>query len=32
MTHVLLRHREIPDIGKLSVYQNNGGLAALRMR
>lgn len=30
MTHVLLRHREIPDIGKLSVYQNNGGLAAFK--
>ena len=30
MTHVLLRHREIPDINKLSVYKKNGGLAAFK--
>ena len=30
MTHILLRHREIPEINKLSVYQKNGGLAAFK--
>jgi NADH-quinone oxidoreductase subunit F len=28
MTHILLRHRDIPDIGKLDVYKKNGGFAA----
>jgi NADH-quinone oxidoreductase subunit F len=27
---LLLRHREIPDIGKLDVYQKNGGFKALK--
>ncbi len=30
MTHILLRHREIPDINQLSVYKKNGGLAAFK--
>ncbi len=30
MAHILLRHREIPDINKLSVYKKNGGLAAFK--
>ncbi len=30
MTHILLRHREVPDIGKLSVYKKNGGFAAFK--
>jgi NADH-quinone oxidoreductase subunit F len=30
MTHILLRHREIPEINQLSVYQKNGGLAAFK--
>jgi len=30
MPHILLRHREIPDINNLTVYQKNGGLAAFR--
>jgi len=30
MTHILLRHREIPDIGKLDVYTRNGGFDAFR--
>lgn len=28
MTHLLLRHRDIPDIGKLDVYKKNGGFEA----
>ncbi|MCA1900378.1 MAG: NADH-quinone oxidoreductase subunit NuoF [Chloroflexi bacterium] len=28
MTHILLRHRDIPDIHKLNVYKKNGGFAA----
>jgi len=28
MTHLLLRHRDIPDIGKMDVYQKNGGFEA----
>jgi NADH-quinone oxidoreductase subunit F len=28
MEHILLRHREIPDLHKLDVYKENGGLAA----
>jgi NADH-quinone oxidoreductase subunit F len=30
MTHILLRHREIPDIQKLTVYKKNGGFAAFK--
>lgn len=30
MAHILLRHREIPDLHKLSVYKKNGGLAAFK--
>ena len=30
MTHILLRHREIPDIQKLNVYKKNGGFAAFK--
>ena len=30
MAHILLRHREIPDIGKLDVYQKNGGFEAFK--
>jgi NADH-quinone oxidoreductase subunit F len=30
MTHILLRHREIPDIHKLNVYKKNGGFAAFK--
>ncbi len=30
MAHILLRHREIPDINQLSVYKKNGGLAAFK--
>ena len=30
MTHILLRHRDIPDINKLSVYKKNGGFAAFK--
>ncbi len=30
MAHILLRHREIPDIGKLDVYQKNGGIEAFK--
>ena len=25
MSHILLRHRDIPDINKIDVYKNNGG-------
>ena len=28
MSHVLLRHRDIPDINKLEVYKKNGGFKA----
>jgi NADH-quinone oxidoreductase subunit F len=28
MAHILLRHREIPDINKIEVYKQNGGFAA----
>jgi NADH-quinone oxidoreductase subunit F len=28
MAHLLLRHRDIPDIGKMDVYQKNGGFEA----
>ena len=27
MDHLLLRHRDIPDIARLDVYQQNGGIA-----
>ena len=30
MAHILLRHREIPDINKLTVYKKNGGFAAFK--
>ena len=30
MAHILLRHREIPDLNKLSVYKENGGLDAFK--
>jgi len=30
MAHVLLRHRDIPDINKLNVYKKNGGFAAFK--
>jgi NADH-quinone oxidoreductase subunit F len=30
MAHVLLRHRDIPDLDQLEVYQQNGGLAAFK--
>jgi NADH-quinone oxidoreductase subunit F len=30
MTHILLRHRDIPDIHKLDVYKDNGGYEAWR--
>jgi len=30
MTTLLLRHREIPEIGKLDVYQKNGGFEAFK--
>jgi NADH-quinone oxidoreductase subunit F len=29
MTHLLLRHRDVPAIGSLDVYRKNGGFAAL---
>ncbi len=30
MAHILLRHRDIPDIHKLDVYRANGGYEALK--
>jgi NADH-quinone oxidoreductase subunit F len=30
MTHILLRHRELPDIHKMTVYKKNGGFAAFK--
>lgn len=30
MAHILLRHRDIPDIHKIDVYQKNGGFTALK--
>ncbi len=30
MSHILLRHRDIPDIKNLDVYVQNGGFAAFR--
>ncbi len=28
MAHLLLRHRDVPDIGKIDVYRKNGGFQA----
>lgn len=30
MEHILLRHRDIPDINNLNVYKRNGGFAAFK--
>ena len=30
MTHILLRHRDIPDINKLDIYKKNGGFEAFK--
>jgi NADH-quinone oxidoreductase subunit F len=30
MAHVLLRHRDIPDINKIEVYKQNGGFEAFK--
>ncbi len=30
MTHILLRHRDIPDINKIDVYKKNGGFEAFK--
>ena len=30
MTHILLRHRDIPDINKINIYKKNGGFAAFK--
>jgi NADH-quinone oxidoreductase subunit F len=30
MPHVILRHRDIPDINKIDVYKKNGGFAAFK--
>ena len=30
MAHVLLRHRDIPDLNKIEVYKKNGGFAAFK--
>ena len=30
MAHLLLRHRDIPDIGKIDIYKKNGGFEALK--
>jgi len=30
MAHVLLRHRDIPDLDQINVYKKNGGLAAFK--
>jgi len=30
MAHLLLRHRDIPDIGRLDVYKKNGGFEAFK--
>jgi NADH-quinone oxidoreductase subunit F len=30
MEHILLRHREIPDISELETYQRHGGFEALK--
>jgi len=28
MTHILLRHRDIPEINNIEVYKQNGGFKA----
>jgi NADH-quinone oxidoreductase subunit F len=30
MSHVLLRHRDIPDLHKINVYKKNGGFSAFK--
>jgi NADH-quinone oxidoreductase subunit F len=30
MPHVILRHRDIPDISKIDIYKKNGGFAAFK--
>ena len=30
MPHVLLRHRDVPDIGRLEIYREHGGFEGLR--
>ena len=30
MPHILLRHRDIPDINKVDIYKKNGGFAAFK--
>jgi NADH-quinone oxidoreductase subunit F len=30
MSHIILRHRDVPDIDKLEVYKKNGGLEAFK--
>ena len=30
MEHILLRHRDIPDLHKFDVYKKNGGFAAFK--
>jgi NADH-quinone oxidoreductase subunit F len=30
MAYILLRHRDVPDIGNLNVYKNNGGFDAFK--
>ena len=30
MAHVLLRHRDVPDINKIDVYKKNGGFDAFK--
>ena len=30
MEHILLRHRDIPDIATMKIYQKNGGLTAFK--
>lgn len=30
MSHILLRHRDIPDINKVNVYKKNGGFEAFK--
>ena len=30
MAHILLRHREIPDLNQINVYKKNGGLEAFK--
>ncbi len=30
MTHILLRHRDVPDINKMDVYKKNGGLDSFK--